>query len=263
MSRATPEPARGSLPWRQRLWPTAPALLVAAAVGALLTYTYDAKTGKLLVAVMLPLVLAIIVTAVAIGGRRGVLAGVGLTALLVYWAWFGWRLEYDGGFSPNEATRGVAEVSIYQVGLFVLLWPVVLAVALIVGVVARRRGARIWPALGLAALGFVALSLPVRGSWDDTCNGLHGATPAATAMATQPLMDAGIGVIPVGTQTSMYCPQVADKTWKPFWLGGDGLPPKPHLNTWQGGTIAAGIQIPERLDDSPASGSAADGARRR
>lgn len=249
MSSAPPEHARAPLPWRQRLWPIAPALLVAAAGGALLTYTYDAKTGKLLVAVMLPLVLSIIVTGVAIGGRRGVLAGVGLTALLVYWAWFGWRLEYDAGeFSLNDAMRGVAEATVYQVGLFVLLWPLVLVVALIVGVAARRRGARIWPALGLAALVFVALSFPVRGNWDDTCNGLRGATPVATAVATQPLMDAGIGVIPVGAQTSMYCPQVGDKTWKPFWLGGDGLPPGPHLTTWQGGTIADGIQIPTRLD---------------
>lgn len=68
---------------------------------------------------------------------------------------------------------------------------------------------------------------------------------------------------PGGFQTLALCEGVGDRAWKPFWLGGDGLPPKPHLNTWQGGTIAAGIQIPERLDGSPASGSAADGARRR
>lgn len=265
MSRAAPTHDLPPLPWRQRLWPIAPALLVAAAVAGLLTDTYDVSVGTMLLVAVLPIGLAIIATGVVLGGRRGWYVALALTALAAYWAWwFGWGLDANiSPFSVDQAAVGLSDAAIYEVALFVSLWPFVLVAAAAVGVVARRRGRRVWSSLGVLALALLVLSFPVGGTWTDTCNDTTGATPLVTRPAAQQLMDRGVGVIPGGFQTLALCEGVGDRAWKPFWLGGDGLPPKPHLNTWQGGTVAAGIQIPERLDGSPASGSAADGARRR
>lgn len=255
MSSAPPEHARAPLPWRQRLWPIAPALLVAAAVAGLLTDTYDVSVGTMLLVAVLPIGLAIVATGVVVGGRRGWYVALGLTALAAYWAWwFGWGLDANiSPFSVDQAAVGLSDAAIYEIALFVNLWPLVLAAAVVVAAMARRRGRRVWTSLGVLGLALLVLSFPVGGTWTDTCNDTSGATPLVTQPATQEFMDRGVGVLPGGSQTLVLCEGVGDRAWKPFWLGGDGLPPGPHLTTWQGGTIADGIQIPTRLDGPSAA----------
>lgn len=250
MERGAAKVERERRSWPQRLWPIAPGLLVLAAVANFVSSPWDAELPTLLLTAVLPIGLAIAVTGVAIGGRRGALVALLLVGFAAYMAWwFAWGLDGTiAPFSVDVAATGLADAAIYEVALFVNLWPFVLVAAIGVAVVARRRGQRAGTALGLLTLAFLVFSLPGSGEWTDTCNETSGATPLVTAPATQELMDHGVGVLPGGVQTMALCEAVGNRNWKPFWLGDDDLPPKPHLNTWEMSRIANGIQIPKRLD---------------
>lgn len=211
-------------------WPVA-LLLFALPVAAELLVVDRYATSEVLYAplMILPVLLAVLFPSYAIGGRRGVAVGVGLFGLVVYWAWwFGWGLDGNiSRFSFGIAADGLADASIYHLALAIGLWPLLLAAIAATWLLARRRGWQTWPALGLLTLVLVAAAFPSGDTWSDGCNSTSGATPLLTRPLVTPLMDAGVGVLPVGIRTLAYCPDVGDRQWKPFWLGSDGLPPRP------------------------------------
>ena len=208
-------------------WPMA---LVLLAVPVAVDHQVDRYFGPELIyalLVIVPVLLAVLWASYAIGGRRGAAVGAALLGLVAYWAWwFGWRL-YDvvAGFSFPKAAGALADASDYHLSLALLLWPFVLVAIAATALVARRRGWRVWTALGLLSLVLVVAAVPSRGAWSDGCNTRFGATPLLTRSLVTPLMDAGIGVLPGGFQTQAYCGNVGDREWMPFWRGDDGLPP--------------------------------------
>lgn len=209
-------------------WPVA--LVLFAVPEAVDRFAVDRYSGpEVLYAplVILPLLLAVLWTSYAIGGRRGAAVGAVLLGLTAYWSWwFGWGLFAVGsGFSFRDAASGLADASIYHRSLAVSLWPFLVLVVAATVLLAPRRGWRAWTAVGLLSLVLVVAAVPSRGSWSDGCNVRFGATPLLTRSLVTPLMDAGIGVLPDGFQTLARCGNVGDREWMPFWRGDDGLPP--------------------------------------
>lgn len=237
---------RQPLPWRQRLWPVAPLLLIAAGVSGLIGDPLESSAPELVLFAALPVVLAIAVTGLVIGGRRGRKVAIGLTVLAVWWVfWFGWLIEdYSAGITVWQVSSGLAYGAMFEVELLINLWPLVLAAAMLVGVTARRRGRPVWTAVGALALALVVLSFPFGARWSDGCNDHSGAAPLLTFPVTQLLMDHGIGVQPDGSMTLRGCRDiVSDGEWKPFWRGGDDIPPRRQLYV----LVSPQISVPDKL----------------
>lgn len=170
--------------------------------------------------------LAIIWAGGAVGGGRGVVGSLLLSLLAVWWAWwFGAGLEFvDAPFRLERAVDGLGEAAFWHLALFVVLWPLVALIGVIVVRRRRARGAPAWPSLGAVVAVLVVLAVPYRASWSDGCNAHSGAAPLLLTPVADRLMDVGVLVIPTPGSTAALCAAVGDRSVKPFWLGPDGLP---------------------------------------